>query len=214
MHELAPHHGFQYPTPEDQADTAQAGMWLFLATEVMFFGALFLTFLVCRHQHPDGFRLAASHTNLTYGTINTVLLVTSSAVFTGGLALMKGGRTRPVLWTSLAAGALGALFLVLKGFEWAEDFNGHLFPGPGFGLTGPDSGGAQIFYAFYFVATGLHGVHMLIGLGLVAWLARKAKAGEFDRGWQTPVEVVGLYWSFVDMVWLIMYPLIYLVGRA
>ena len=214
MSDLASHRTLQDQTAEHQADTAVVGMWLFLATEVLFFGGLFLAFLVCRHQHPQGFALAGRNTELSFGAVNTVLLVSSSTAYTAGALLIRDGSRRGLMVALAVTAALGATFLVLKGFEWSDDFDKHLFPGPGFGLTGADAGGAQLFFVFYFVATGLHGVHMLVGLGLLAWLAMRARSGAFDRGWTTPVEVVGLYWSFVDVVWLILFPLIYLLGRA
>ena len=214
MHEIGAHHTFQYATPEAQSVAAQDGMWLFLATEVLFFGGLFLVFLVSRHQQPRGFALAAEHANLLIGGINTGILVTSSFALTTGLLMTLAGRPRLLFPACLATACLGVAFLVLKGIEWKLDFDEHLFPGPGFGLTGPDAGGAQLFYAFYFVATALHGVHMLVGVFFVGRLGLQARAGRFDDGWATPAEVVGLYWSFVDMVWLVLFPLIYLVGRA
>jgi cytochrome c oxidase subunit 3 len=212
MFDAAVHRGLQYETARHQADTALVGMWLFLASEVLFFGALFLTFAVCRLQHPLGFALAARHTNLAIGAVNTALLVTSSAVYAGLVLLAE--RRRAVLPALAVTAALGLAFLVLKGFEWRDDFAQHLFPGAGFGLAGQDAGGAQLFYAFYFVATGIHGLHMLGGLALLGWLAWRGRGGAFQAGWTTPVEVVGLYWSFVDLVWLILFPLIYLLGRA
>ena len=214
MSEVAGPRSLQYETPAHQADAAMVGMWLFLATELLFFGGLFLTFLVCRHQHPLGFALAGRNTELVIGAVNTVLLVTSSASYGAGLLLIERGSRRGLVLALAVTAALGASFLILKGFEWRDDFRRHLFPGAGFGLSGEAAGGAQLFFAFYFIATGLHGVHMLIGLGLLGWLALRARAGAFDGGWSTPVEVVGLYWSFVDMVWLILFPLIYLLGRA
>ncbi len=109
---------------------------------------------------------------------------------------------------------LGAIFLGLKGYEWKLDFDKSLFPGPDFSIAGPDRGGAQLFWSFYFVATGLHGIHMIIGIGLVGWIAWSAHRSRFSPGYHTPVEAVGLYWSFVDMVWLSLYPMIYLVHRG
>jgi cytochrome c oxidase subunit III len=212
MSDARAHRTLQYSSWRHQADAALAGMWLFLGTEVLFFGTLFLTFLVCRHQHPAGFALAARQTDLASGIVNTVLLVSSGAVYAAGLLMIERRRRRGLLLALAVTAALASAFLVVKGFEWRADFARHLFPGASFGLQG--DGSAQIFYAFYFVATGVHGLHMLAGLGLLAWLARRARRGAFDRGWTTPVEVVGLYWSFVDMVWLILFPLIYLLGRA
>lgn len=212
MSDFAAHRSIQYSSAQHQARTALAGMWLFLGTELLFFGGLFLTFAFCRLEHPRGFALAAQQTDLTIGAVNTGLLVTSSAIYAAGLMLAE--HRRVLLPALLAVLALGLAFLVLKGVEWGEDFDKHLFPGAGFGLHGVDAGGAQLFYVFYFVATALHGVHMLGGLALVGWLAWRGRGGAFARGWTTPVEVVGLYWSFVDCVWLILFPLIYLAGRA
>lgn len=214
MSDAATHRSLQYSSWRHQAHAALAGMWLFLGTEVMFFGALFLTFLVCRHQHPAGFALAARHTNIVIGTINTVILVTSSAVYSAGQLMAERRRRGALLLALGVTAALAVAFLALKGLEWADDFSQHLFPGPGFGLHGDGAGAAQLFYAFYFVATGVHGLHMLVGLGLLGWLAWRTRRGTFDHGWTTPIEVVGLYWSFVDTVWLVLFPLIYLVGRA
>ena len=204
----------QYASPQHQAGAALAGMWLFLATEVLFFGGLFFAYLFCRHQHPAGFALGVRNTELVTGTVNTVLLLSSSAVYAAGLLAAEAGRRRALLLALAVTAALGIAFLALKGHEWLDDFHRHLFPGRGFGLHGPHAGGAALFFCFYFVATGLHALHMLGGLGLVGSIAWRARRGAFDRGWTTPVEVVGLYWSFVDCVWLVLFPLIYLIGRA
>lgn len=210
---MSDHASFQYRDQAHQSDTAIDGMWLFLATEMLFFGALILTWLVTRHFHQAGFAEAARHSNRLIGTINTALLITSSLALSLGLAGAEAGRARRLIAACMVTFLLGAAFVVLKGIEWHEDFAEHLVPGSGFALTGPDSGGAQLFYCFYFLATTVHAAHMLIGLGLIAWIAWRARRGDFAAGWHTPVEVVALYWSFVDMVWLVLYPVIYLVGR-
>ena len=209
---LAPHHEFQYANPGHQAGTAVAGMWLFLATEMLFFGGLFLVFIFCRHQNPAGFDLAGQHTRLWIGALNTVVLVTSSAVFSLAPTLAEQGRARLVPRVCAVAAGLGVVFLALKGYEYYTDFDEGLWPGTGFALAGHT--GAALFFSFYFMATGLHAVHMVIGLGLLTWLALRARRGALDNGWSPPVEVVALYWSFVDMVWLVLFPLIYLLGRA
>jgi cytochrome c oxidase subunit 3 len=208
-------HEFQYANPRHQAETAIAGLWLFLATEMLFFGGLILSWIYCRHWNQTGFDAGARETDLAIGTINTVILVTGSLVFSLGLTFLQAGRERLLVRCCALALALGVAFFVLKfGVEWREDFHKHLFPGPGFGLTGNDESGAQLFFTFYFVGTALHGVHLLAGLGLVGWIMLRAYRGEFSAPYHTPVEVVGLYWSFVDIVWLVLYPLIYLVGRG
>jgi cytochrome c oxidase subunit III len=206
------HVEFQYHDAVHQSETAVSGMWLFLATEIVFFGALFLGWLFCRTQHPAGFALATEHAQFAIGTVNTVLLATSSFVYCCGLTWIEFGNQRRLLQCCLLTLALGVCFLGLKILEWHKDIDERLVPGPGFGLHDP--GGAQLFYIFYYVATGLHAAHMTVGIVLVSWIAWRAHRGAFSRSSCTAVEVVGLYWSFVDIVWLVLYPLIYLAGRA
>lgn len=205
---------FQYAGMAHQATASLDGMWLFLATELLFFGALFMLYLVYRTLHPAGFAAGSAETELWIGTVNTVLLLTSSAVMALGLGGARRGDNVVVYRSTLVTLGLGAAFLALKGYEWFLDLEKGLFPGPGFPIGGPESGGAQLFWSFYFVSTGLHGIHMMIGMGLVAWIAWAARRGRFSPGYTTPVEAVGLYWSFVDMVWLCLYPMLYLVHRG
>jgi len=191
-------HGFQYESASYQAQTALAGMWLFLASEVMFFDA------------------GGREADLSIGTLNTFILVTSSCVYALGVQFLRQGNIR---WMILCCGAtlvLGLIFLALKfGVEWPADIAHHLFPtAANFKITGSMEGGARLFFIFYFFATALHGVHMVVGIGLLLWLIRRARGGDFSSGYHTPVIVVGIYWSFVDVVWLTLYPLIYLIGRA
>jgi cytochrome c oxidase subunit 3 len=213
---LAIPHGFQYPSAQHQAQTAVAGMWLFLATEVLLFGGLILCFIFARHFNAPGFDAGARETELWIGTLNTALLVTSSASYAAALACIRVGNRRGLIACLGVTLALGLAFLALKfGLEWHDDFAKHLFPAStDFKIQGAEQGGARLFYVFYFISTGLHGVHMLIGVGLVVWIMRRAFRGAFSPLYYTPVHVVGLYWSFVDVVWLTLYPLIYLIGRG
>ncbi len=215
MSDAALPHEFQYASARHQSETAISGMWLFLATEILFFGALFLSWIYSRHWNQAGFDAGARQTELAIGTINTVILVTSSFVYSAGVAFIEAGNTRRLIQCCVVAWALGVAFLVLKfGIEWHGDFAKHLFPGPDFAIHGPPRGGARLFFVFYFISTALHGLHMLVGLVLVGWIVRRAQRDEFTALYNTPVVVVGLYWSFVDIVWLVLYPLIYLVGRG
>jgi cytochrome c oxidase subunit 3 len=211
---IAEHIEYQYAGMRHQSDSALSAMWLFLTTELLFFSALFLLYIIYRHFHADGFAIASRHSQLAIGTVNTVLLLTSSAVFAYGLGRVRENDNRMLVRACLLTAALGCAFLLLKGYEWKLDFDDDLFPGPRFAITGGDAGGAQLFWSFYFVATGLHGLHMIVGVGLVGWIAWAAHRRRFSAGYHTPVEVVGLYWSFVDMVWLCLYPMIYLVHRG
>jgi cytochrome c oxidase subunit 3 len=208
-------HEFQYSGARHQAESAISGMWLFLATEVLFFGALFLTWIYTRHWSQAGFDAGAQQTNLAIGTINTLILLASSFVYSAGVAFVETGNTRRLIQCCAIAWALGVTFLILKfGVEWRDDFANHLFPGSDFAIRSPLSGGARLFFVFYFLGTGIHGLHMVGGLVLVGWIIWRARRGEFSSAFYTPVAVVGLYWSFVDIVWIVLYPLIYLVGRG
>jgi len=208
-------HEFQYASASHQAQTAIAGMWLFLATEVLLFGGLILAWIYSRHFNPVGFDAGGRQTALWIGTVNTVLLITSSFAYGLGAAFLRIGNVRGLIRCLALALLLAAAFLVLKfGLEYRDDFAKHLFPTDlPFGVSGAAANGARLFFIFYFIGTGLHGVHMLVGVGLVLWIIRRARRGHFSPSYTTPVEVVGLYWSFVDIVWLTLYPLIYLVGR-
>jgi cytochrome c oxidase subunit 3 len=215
MHKASLPHEFQYSSASHQEQSAIAGIWLFLATEVLFFGALFLAWIYARHFNQAGFDAGARQTNLVIGTVNTVILITSSFVYSAGVAFIEAGNGHRLIQCCAAAALLGLSFLILKfGIEWRDDFAKHLFPGPGFSIQGPLGGGARIFFVFYFFGTAIHGLHMVIGIALVAWIILRAWNQDFSAQYYTPVAVVGLYWGFVDMVWLILYPLIYLVGRG
>jgi cytochrome c oxidase subunit 3 len=182
---------------------------------MLFFGVLFLSWIYCRHWNQAGFDVGARQTEITIGTINTVILVTSSFAYSAGVAFIEEGNSRRLIQCCAVAWALGLAFLILKfGIEWHDDFRKHLFPGPDFAINGALGGGARLFFVFYFIATALHGIHMLGGLVLVGWIMRRARRGDFTALYNMPVGVVGLYWSFVDIVWLVLYPLIYLVGRG
>jgi cytochrome c oxidase subunit III len=190
--------------------TSRLGMWVFLASEVMFFGGVFAAYAYGRTHWPDGFAEAGRHTHVAIGTINTALLLTSSAIVALAAACAKHRPARRwtarLLWITAA---LGAAFLALKGVEYAQEWREHFVPGPGFALTVP---GAQLFYMLYFFATGLHALHLFIGIALVtgmAWGSAHHKHWADDDG----VEAGALYWHFVDIVWIFLYPLIYLVGR-
>ena len=207
---------FQYSSPAHQAETAIAGMWLFLATEVLFFGGLVLCWIYARHWNQAGFDAGARETKLWIGTLNTGILISSSFMYTAGIVFIRAGNTRRLIECCWGTLLLGLAFLGLKfGLEWRDDFASHLFPAfADFKIVGPDGGGARLFFIFYFIGTALHGLHMLIGIGLLLWIIRRARRGEFSPLYHTPVQGVGLYWSFVDIVWLTLYPLIYLVGRG
>jgi cytochrome c oxidase subunit 3 len=199
---------------EQQHEAATLGMWLFLITEVMFFGGLFLAYMLYRVWYPEAWSEASLELNVVLGGINTVVLIGSS--LTMALAVrgaQTGARRATVVWLLLTM-VLGLAFLVIKYFEYAEKIEHHHVPGATFAFPGPHAGGAEIYFSLYFLMTGLHATHMLIGfvlLSVIAWMAYK---GRFSPEWYTPVEMSGLYWHFVDIVWIFLFPLLYLVDRA
>jgi cytochrome c oxidase subunit III len=198
---------------EQQLEASTLGMWTFLVTEIMFFGGLFLAYLVYRASYPTGFQEASNHLNVIWGAVNTIVLIVSS--LTMALAVRAAQTSAPpriqVGWI-LATMVLGSAFLGVKVIEYADKFKHHLVPGPNFVWEGKYPQAAEIFYSLYFCMTGLHALHMIIGLGMMTVIAIMAWKRQFDASWYTPVEVSGLYWHFVDIVWIFLFPLLYLIG--
>lgn len=196
-----------------EREAAKFGTWVFLASEMLFFGALFLTYTVCRLEHIDGFVAAGRETDIWYGTINTAILLTSSltmAVASQASASSNAFR-RLIILCLTATAALGLAFVVVKGFEYKEDIDKHLVPGAQFALK---QAGAQLFYGLYWLVTGVHAVHLTIGIVLVSRLALLGYRRKLVLHKNPEIEVTGLYWHLVDIIWIFLYPLIYLPGRV
>jgi cytochrome c oxidase subunit 3 len=244
----------QFQTLEQQKETATLGMWIFLVTEILFFGGLFLAYTVNRHAFPTAFGIGGNMLDLSLGAINTIVLILSS--FTMAMAVWsaqkskKGGVTGFLILTLV----LGCVFLGVKVVEYKQKFDHHLIPGRNFditycsnnpsscGLSGkeledekkeieegikaekkpsdPDEMGvvalnahSQLYFSLYFGMTGLHALHMVVGAGLLLWLILQSAKGRFEASYNTPVENIGLYWHFVDIVWIYLFPLLYLINR-
>jgi cytochrome c oxidase subunit 3 len=203
-----------YRVPAQQKEAATLGMWAFLGTEIMLFGGLIFTYVVYRYLYPVGFTEASRHTHWIIGTANTAILLTSSLTMALGVrAAQKGSRTALLIFLGLTI-LFGLTFLGLKGLEYTLEYQEHLVPGFGFSVHSPHARAIELFFVLYFMLTGLHSVHMLIGVVVVSALAYAAWNRKFTPEYHTPVELVGLYWHFVDIVWVFLYPIIYLVGRA
>ena len=203
---------FQYATPGQQREAVTLGMWAFLATEVLFFGALIAGYFNYRIWFGAEFIAAARMTKVVFGTVNTAVLLTSSACMAMAVGSFESGRRRgPVLWLTATA-LLGLAFIGIKSVEYWLEYQQHLVPALNFDLQ-RHGGVAEIFFMFYFCATGLHAVHLLIGIGLVTWLAIWIGTGRINRASST-TRLIGLYWHFVDIVWIFLFPLIYLAGRS
>jgi cytochrome c oxidase subunit III len=197
-----------------QHEAATLGMWIFLVTEVMFFGGLFMAYSLYRIWYPLAWAEGSGDLDILLGGINTVVLIGSSLTMAFAVRAAQTGMRKPTVYWLIATMALGMTFLVIKFFEYKHKYDlGHI-PGRFFRYEGPEAGAVEIFFSLYFAMTGLHALHMIIGFGLLTVIAVMAWKGRFSPDWYTPVEMSGLYWHFVDIVWIFLFPLLYLVDRA
>ncbi|HEX8455766.1 MAG TPA: cytochrome c oxidase subunit 3 family protein [Pyrinomonadaceae bacterium] len=202
---------------EQQREAGSLGMWLFLVTEIMFFGGLFTGYIIYRTQHPQAFAIASSTLNWKLGALNTVVLIVSSLTMALAVYFAQVGSRRNQIIFLVVTMLLGATFLVVKAFEYADKFEHHHFPGLNFRWEGALPAGVswhhvQMFYWIYFAMTGLHALHMIIGIGAMLFLIFYAYRGRYTPEYHAPVELTGLYWHFVDIVWIFLFPLLYLLG--
>ena len=209
-HPKLQHH---FETMQQQKEASTLGMWLFLLTEVLFFGGLFFAYLLYRMWYFEAFAEASRTIQITPGLINTAVLIASSLTMALGVrAAQTSQRSATVRWL-IATIFLGLVFLGIKVYEYADKFEHHHVPGANFISESPWAAQEQIFFSLYFTMTGLHALHMIVGvvmMSVITWMAHK---GKFDSTYYTPVEMAGLYWHFVDLVWIYLFPLLYLVER-
>ena len=225
-HEALAHHFDDF---EQQREAGTLGMWAFLVTEVMFFGGLFLAYIIYRGKYPVEFAVASNSLNVTMGFINTLVLICSSLTMALAVYYSEIGKRKPLVVFLLLTMVLGAAFLVIKGVEYHEKYVEHhipvRFPTYEFrweahanagaheaSLPPVDTGRVEMFFWLYFAMTGVHALHMVIGLGILTTLVIMARRGRFTPEYHSPVELSGLYWHFVDIVWIFLFPLLYLIG--
>jgi cytochrome c oxidase subunit 3 len=204
----------QFADLRQQEDAARLGMWVFLATEVLFFGGIAMLYLAYRTGYAEAFAQAGRRTDIVIGTINTAVLLTGSFLVAWAVAAAQAGSTGFAAWLLRAAALLGIVFLALKGLEYHEEYAEHLVPGINFAVAGPQAGGIALFFILYFIATGVHAIHLGIGIVVLGVMAHKAKTGAFASGYQGPITIAALYWHFVDLIWVFLFALIYLPGRS
>ena len=213
MHNAHPGLAHHFDTYDQQRESASLGMWLFLITEVMFFGGMFLVYLVYRTKYPVAFAEGSNHLDVTLGAINTAVLIGSSLTVALAVRAAQLGARKKLVAFLLLTLLLGGAFLGIKAIEYGHKFEDNLFPNSSFQFEGTQPEQTRLFYAIYFCMTGFHALHMLIGAGIILWLLPHAWRGRFNADNHNYVEGFGLYWHFVDIVWIFLFPLLYLLGR-
>ena len=222
-HPALQHH---FENMEQQREAGTLGMWVFLVTEIMFFGGMFLAYTLYRNMFPAAFASASNHLDITLGAINTGVLILSSFTMAMAVYFTQVGKRRPQVLCLVLTLVLGLTFLGIKAVEYKQKYDDRLIPGkliPGAHFTtdphavhlmeGATLKQVEMFYYIYFAMTGMHALHMIIGAGLLTYLIIFSLKRRFDPEYHSPVEVIGLYWHFVDIVWIFLFPLLYLLGR-
>jgi len=203
----------QFDDAVQQREAATMGMWLFIATEILFFGGMFLGYTAYRHAYPVPFAEASRHTLIAFGATNTAVLLISSTVMAFAVRVASQNRRRLLGLLLFVTASLGILFLVIKGLEYAHEIHEGLLPGRAFHIDAADPQHAELFFYIYWLMTGVHALHVTIGVVLITFFAFRAWFRDAFRNHDTPVELLGLYWHFVDIVWVFLFPLIYMIDR-
>lgn len=202
---------------DHEFDASKQGMWVFMVTEVLMLGGLFVAYAIFRGLYPEMFKAAHAYLSVKMGATNTIVLLTSSLTMAMAVSATQRGERNKALGLLAATIALAGVFLVVKYFEYSHKIHSGLLPGGLFGIEQnaeliKNFPKAPLFFSLYFMMTGIHGLHVVIGMGLITWIMKRTAAKEFGPHFYTPVELVGFYWHFVDLVWIYLFPLLYLVG--
>ena len=197
---------------EQQQESAKLGMWVFLATEILMFGGLFCAYAIYRSWHPEMFHNAHKFLSIGMGTTNTIVLITSSLTMALAIRSMQLGQIKATIYNLVATIALAGTFMVIKYFEYMHKIHEGQLPGHLYTFKGIEGSNPHVFFSVYFLMTGLHGFHVLVGMGVIAWLIVRVKKGHFSPEYYTPIEMTGLYWHLVDLIWIFLFPLFYLIG--
>lgn len=214
-HPVAEHPAYlahHFNDAEQQKESAKLGMWFFLLTEVLTFGGLFCAYAVYRAWYPEMFFNAHKALDVTMGTINTIVLITSSLTMALAIRSMQLSNRKQTMWFLVATLLFAATFLVIKYFEYTHKIHVGQLPGRFYTFTGIEGTNPHVFFSVYFAMTGLHGIHVLGGMALIGWLIYKTRKGAFSAEYYTPIEMVGLFWHLVDLIWIFLFPLFYLIG--
>lgn len=206
------HVAHHFSDAEQQRESAKLGMWVFLLTEVLLFGGLFAFYAIYRSWNHEMFYNAHKHLDVVMGSINTVVLITSSLTMALAIRSLQVNKQKHASKYLIATLLLAATFMVIKYFEYSHKIHLGQLPGKFYTFTGIEGTNPHIFFSVYFTMTGLHGIHVLAGMVVIWWMLRRTRRGEFSSEYYTPVEMTGLYWHLVDLIWIYLFPLLYLIG--
>jgi cytochrome c oxidase subunit III len=207
------HHAHHYNSAEHQYLTAKFGTWLFLCTEILMFGGLFVGYTIYHHEYPELFKAGSKFLDWRLGSINTVVLLISSFTMAMGIYYAQLNQKKKSLINLYITVLCGAIFMLIKYLEYSHKIHEGLLPGKLFHYDGPGVvENLPMYFSFYFCMTGLHGTHVLAGMFLIIWCIKRTHKGEFGPHYYTPIECVGLFWHLVDLIWIYLFPLLYLVG--
>ena len=201
-----------FESAEQAFESSKLGLWLFLVTEILLFGGLFVIYIMFRGLYPEVFHEASHHLNRTMGALNTIVLICSSLTMAMAVSRAQHNESKKAAVLLLITFLCGLTFMVVKYFEYTHKIHEGLLPGVHFSFAEMMDPKAPLFFSLYFMMTGLHGIHVLVGMGLILWVLIRAVKGEFSSEYFTPVELTGLYWHLVDLIWIYLFPLLYLIG--
>lgn len=211
-HDHPAHLAHHFSEPAQQAESAKLGMWVFLLTEILLFGGLFVAYSVYRAWHPDMFYSAHKFLDVHLGTLNTIVLISSSVTMALAVRAMQLNDRKKTIMLLTTTLILAAAFLVVKYFEYTHKIHLGQLPGKFYTFEGVEGTNPHIFFSVYFLMTGLHGIHVIAGMSVITWILVKTIRHRFSSEYYTPIEMTGLYWHLVDLIWIFLFPLFYLIG--
>ncbi len=204
------HFAHHFDSAEHEYESSKQGIWLFMVTEILMFGGLFVAYTFFKNMYPAMFHEGSHHLNRWMGGLNTVVLITSSLTMALAIHYVQVGKNNKAFWNLFFTVLCAATFMVVKYFEYMEKIHHGLLPGSNFHAEA-EASNLALFFGFYFMMTGLHGIHVLCGIGLITWLMIRLKRGDFNQNYYTAMEGVGLFWHVVDLIWIYLFPLFYLI---
>lgn len=205
------HHAHHYKDAKHEFDSSILGVWAFLATEVLMFGGLFVAYAIFSNMYPETFLEGSKYLDWKMGATNTVVLLFSSLTVALSIYYAKKNNTKMIMLNLGITILCGAIFMCIKYMEYSHKIHEGLLPGNMFSYVGAESPNLALYFSVYYCMTGLHGLHVIIGMGLITWVLIRASKGEFNEKYYTPIEGVGLFWHLIDLIWIFLFPLLYLI---